>query len=99
MGDLGRRLASSSATIRAAETARDDALREASWLRCELSTFQRLEQDRKSSSTRGGYPESDSAPGRQPWSTVAENSSLHDRSEHDLPSDALEFTSRGRLFP
>jgi hypothetical protein len=46
--DLGHRLASASAAARSAEMARDDALREASWLRCELATFQRLEHDRES---------------------------------------------------
>jgi len=45
--DLGRQLASAATALQSVESERDDALREASWLRCELAALQRLEQDRE----------------------------------------------------
>lgn len=95
--DLGRRLASSSAAVRAAETARDDALRESSWLRCELANFQRLDNnDRKISNSGTRDTELDASLGRPPMSTVEQL--LRERTARSH-SDALEFASRGCSLP
>jgi len=44
--DLDRRLAGASVALRSVEVERDDALREVSWLRCELAAQQRWGSDR-----------------------------------------------------
>jgi len=91
--DLGRRLASSTAATQAAEMARDDTLREASWLRCEVATFQRFERDRENNR---------SSPGLEPdaWrqSATSVEQRLRDRAEQ-AHSNALEVKSRGHVRP
>jgi len=86
--DLGRRLASSITATRAAELARDDAMREASWLRCELATVERLGQDRDARCPSSHSNESNSW--RQSLTLVEKR--LRERAEQ-AHSDALEMQS------
>jgi hypothetical protein len=80
--DLNRRLSSSDAALRAAENERDKALREASWLRCELAALQRHEQDREKR-----HLHSDPF-GRQALTDVEQR--LRERAKQ-AHSDAMEF--------
>lgn len=91
--DLERRLTTSSNALRAAETARDDAVREVAWLRCELATFQRFEHDREYSRFSQGH---DADAGWQASAAVEQR--LRQRAEQ-AHSNALEFKPRGRALP
>lgn len=91
--DSARRLASNSATIRATEAERDNALRESSWLRCELAALQRLERERD----HGRNAQSYDADAGSLSSTIIVEQRLRERAEQ-AHSNALDFNSGGRVL-